>query len=167
MLIELRLDAGLGSGVDAKGFVVSARGHALGPERNILQEDARTGVFLPVKRAHEALQNSTNKKDIHSTTTRPSSTHSAKYLSCCRQVLGGKGSAASMTGRALVTRIGQSLPWLQFPKSSQQFIAVPLHVFGSNANQGHRPHALTRCKSWLIQRHLMPILHPRQPGPSW
>jgi hypothetical protein len=80
-----------------------------------LQEDAWARVFLPIKRAHEALQNSTNKKDIHSTTTRPSSAHSAKYLSCCRHVLGGSGSAASITGRALVTRIGQSLPWRQFP----------------------------------------------------
>ena len=49
MLIELRLDAGLGSGVDAKRSVVGRGGYALGPERRVLQEDARAWVVLPVE----------------------------------------------------------------------------------------------------------------------
>jgi hypothetical protein len=37
-------------------------------------------------------------------------------------MLGGKGSAAGILQPTFATRMGQSLPWLQFPKSSQQFV---------------------------------------------
>jgi hypothetical protein len=83
MLIELRLDAGLGAAVDAKRLVVGRGGYALGAVRNIFHKDARARVFLPVKRVHlVTLQNSNNKKAIHSTPAMLSSTHSAKYRSC-------------------------------------------------------------------------------------
>ena len=49
MLIQERLDAGLGPAVDAKGFVVGADHHAFGPERRVQQEDARARVLLPME----------------------------------------------------------------------------------------------------------------------
>jgi hypothetical protein len=49
VLIQERLDAGLGPAVDAKRFVVGADNNPLGAESNVLQKDARAWVLLPVK----------------------------------------------------------------------------------------------------------------------
>ena len=83
MLIQRGLDAWLGPRVNAKQLVIGVGCHALGPVRGVFHKDARARVFLPFKRVHlVTLQNSNNKKAIHSTPTRLSSIHSAKYLSC-------------------------------------------------------------------------------------
>lgn len=52
MLIQERLDAGLGPAVDAKRLVVGAGGYALSPEISVFQEDAWARVFFPIKRIH-------------------------------------------------------------------------------------------------------------------
>ncbi len=50
MLIQERLDAGLGPAVDAKGSVVGASGYTLGPEYRVLQKDAWPWVVRPMER---------------------------------------------------------------------------------------------------------------------
>ncbi len=50
MLIEERLDVGLGPAVNTKGSVVGANHRALGPEYRVLQKDAWPWVVRPMER---------------------------------------------------------------------------------------------------------------------
>ena len=55
MLVKGGLDAGACPAVDTKDFVVGGDRYAFGPERRVLQEDARARVFAPFKRIHKVL----------------------------------------------------------------------------------------------------------------